>query len=74
MLVLSRKIGERIRIGDGIYGAPLSDYSWRNGREVSQFIFNKQGSSYIPVKRVYTHYNEDSRIAQETKACIVNKK
>jgi len=61
-------------IGDFIQGAPLSDYSWRNGREVSQFVFNKQGSSYIPVKKVYTHYNEDARIGQELKAYIVNKK
>jgi hypothetical protein len=61
-------------IGEFMPTASLSDYSWRNGRETYQYTFKKQGNNYIKVKEVYTHFNEDTRVNQEFKSYISNKK
>jgi YD repeat-containing protein len=61
-------------IGEFMPAAPLSDYSWRNGRETYQFTFRKQGINTIKVKEIYTHFTEDSRVDQEFKSYICNKK
>jgi hypothetical protein len=62
-------------VGGGIFmGAPMSNYSWKNGRELYQHVFKKQGTSYLPVKKTFTHYKEDTRVDQEIKAYMCNKK
>jgi len=62
-------------VGDGIFmNTPLSNYSWKNAREVFQHVFKVQGITYIPVKKIFTHYNEDARADHEFKTYIGNKK
>lgn len=59
---------------DLMLSAPLSSYAWKNARELVQYVFKKQATSYIPVKKVFTNYKEDTRVDQDIKAYVVNKK
>jgi len=61
-------------LGDNIIGAPFSSHSWENGREYYQQIFKKVDSSYIPVKKTYSHFRDDSRADSTIYAYMVNKK
>ncbi|HKO82679.1 MAG TPA: DUF5977 domain-containing protein, partial [Chitinophagaceae bacterium] len=63
-----------IYLGNNILGAPLSSYSWENGREFYQHSFRKQESNYIAVKKTYTHYKDDARVDTIWNSYIVNKK
>ena len=54
-------------------GAPMTSYSWKNAREIYQHVFKKQGASYLPVKKIFTTYKEDTRIDQDLKAYVVSK-
>ncbi|MEN0052366.1 MAG: RHS repeat domain-containing protein [Mucilaginibacter sp.] len=61
-------------LGEPMPSAPLSDYSWRNGREFYTYTFKMNGSIKVPVQKVFSHYKEDTRVNQEYKSYIVNKK
>lgn len=62
-------------VGNGImFNSPLTSYAWQNAREIYQQVFKMQGSNYIPVKKIFTHYKEDVRVDTEYKAYIGNKK
>ncbi len=60
--------------GDGIMQAPTTSFAWRNAREIYTHLFKVQSGSYIPVKKTFFHFKEDSRIDNEYKAYVVNKK
>lgn len=61
-------------MGDNIASAPFTSYSWKNGREVYQFIFKKNGSVNVPVQETFTHFKEDSRVDSEYVSYVVNEK
>lgn len=61
-------------IGDPITSAPLTSYSWKNGKEIYSCQFKMNGTASIPLKKVFTHYREDSRISSEFVSYMVNKK
>ncbi|PVD50042.1 hypothetical protein DC498_22240 [Terrimonas sp.] len=57
-----------------LLGGPLSSYAWRNSRELYQHTFKLQGSNYVPVKKVFFSYKEDSRINADFQSYFANKK
>ena len=61
-------------LGDNIIGAPLSDHSWENGREYYQNVFKKIDTNYVSLKKVYTHFRDDTRVDSTFYAYVVNKK
>lgn len=58
---------------DPIMGAPMSSNAWRNGKEIYQQVFKMKGAAYIPVKKTFTSYKEDTRVSDEIKAYVVNR-
>lgn len=63
-----------IILNDNIIGAPLSNQSIKSGREIFTYTFKYSGSSFIPVKKVFTHYNDDSRYSDQYSAYVINRK
>lgn len=61
-------------MGDNISSAPFTSYSWRNGREIHQFTFKRNGATNVPVHETFTHFKEDSRVDSTFTAYVVNKK
>jgi YD repeat-containing protein len=61
-------------LGDIILGAPLTSFDWMNGRETYQYIFRNQSGTFIPVKKIYTHYKDDSTVDFAYPAYVTNKK
>lgn len=57
-----------------LLGAPLTSFAWKNARETYQYTFKINGMNDIAVRKVFTNYNEDTRIDQDIKAYVVNKK
>jgi YD repeat-containing protein len=60
--------------GMDILGAPGTSYSWKNGRETYTRSFGNSGGTFLPVKEVWKHYNEDSRVYGEFRGYVVNKR
>jgi YD repeat-containing protein len=60
--------------GNYIPSAPLNSYSWENGLELYSCTFKMSGNIQIPLKKIYTHYNIDSRVNQQFTGYLVNKK
>lgn len=60
--------------GDPILGAPTSDNSYRNGQETYSYTFKKNGSTIVPVKKIFTHYKDDSRWGTGIRGYVANRK
>jgi len=63
-----------IHLGQQIRGIPLTNYAYKNGLEIYRGHFKKTGSNYVPTKKIFTHYKEDSRIDEEYKNYVANRK
>ncbi|HTN35715.1 MAG TPA: hypothetical protein VL053_01495 [Arachidicoccus sp.] len=61
-------------LGENILSAPYCSNAYRNGREVRKTIYGKINNVVIPVKQVFTHYKEDTRINADFYAFLVSKK
>lgn len=47
--------------GDFVLSAPRTSYSYLNGRETCVYTFKNGGQNFVPVKKVFTNYKQDSR-------------
>jgi hypothetical protein len=67
-------IPAEIYLGNPLDGAPRTSYGNISGNEIYQNVFKKVGGINIPVKKVYTHYKVDSRVARDFQAYVGSRK
>ncbi|MVT09142.1 RHS repeat domain-containing protein [Chitinophaga tropicalis] len=61
-------------LGNYIPSAPFTGYSWKNGLETITHTFRIEGGQTKSVQKVFNHYKEDTRINQEIRGYVVNKR
>lgn len=59
--------------GDPITNAPYTSYSYKNGKEIYACTFKMNGSTIVPIKKIFTHYTEDPRINSKYTSYLVHK-
>jgi YD repeat-containing protein len=59
-------------LGDPIPGISLSSHSWENALELYSCTFKMVNNAMTPVKKVFTHYNVDSRVNNQFDSYVVN--
>ncbi|MRG44179.1 hypothetical protein GFS24_03590 [Chitinophaga sp. SYP-B3965] len=60
-------------MGHYIVGSPWSGNSHLNGLETYQCAFRKEGASFIPVKKVFTNYKQDLRVAETFNGFVIKR-
>ncbi|MES2063508.1 MAG: hypothetical protein V4456_16385 [Bacteroidota bacterium] len=48
--------------GQDMMGVPHTSYSYKNGKETYTETSKKNGPGYTPIKKVFIHFKEDSRV------------
>jgi len=67
-------LNAEIYVGEAVNGAPRTSSSNISGKEIYQSIFKRIGGNNIPVKKTYTHYKIDSRVAKNFQAYVGTRK